>query len=156
MPETGSISRPANRICRVCAASACPAFAARCAIPVLVCGRAQRDISGHPLGSAFYPARTIVTKQRYASRLQIFSRVPSVVPVRSPDLSDWRVSPLAGNVKQNLAPRGGLSRAHKRPPLDSTMERLICSPMPVPFVLVEKNVLKILTACCDGSPKRYR
>jgi hypothetical protein len=39
---------------------------------------------------------------------------------------------LVGNVKQNLAPQGGLSPAHKRPPCDSTMERLIRRPMPVP------------------------
>jgi hypothetical protein len=35
-------------------------------------------------------------------------------------------------VKQKLAPRGELSAAHKRPPCDSTIERQIRSPMPVP------------------------
>jgi hypothetical protein len=35
-------------------------------------------------------------------------------------------------VKQNLAPDGGLSAAHNRPPCDSKMERLIRSPMPMP------------------------
>src|SRR5271168_5102824 len=79
-------------------------------------------------------------------------RVPSAVLGLSPDSSEWRVSSGARNVKQNLAPRGGLLAAHKRPPFDSTMERLICSPIPVPFVLVVKNALNILSACCDGSP----
>ena len=53
-------------------------------------------------------------------------------PVRSPDTSQSRASALVRNVKQNLAPRGELSAAHKRPPCDSTMERLIRNPMPVP------------------------
>src|SRR5271169_1629065 len=41
-------------------------------------------------------------------------------------------SDLVGRVKKKLAPRGKLSEAHRRPPCDSTMERLIRSPMPVP------------------------
>jgi hypothetical protein len=41
-------------------------------------------------------------------------------------------SALVGRVKQKLAPRGELSAAHKRPPCDSTIERLMRSPMPVP------------------------
>jgi hypothetical protein len=52
-----------------------------------------------------------------------------------------------GNVKQNLAPRGELSAAHKRPPCDSMMERLMGSPIPVPLSLVVKNALKICSAC---------
>src|SRR5207302_5233254 len=63
----------------------------------------------------------------------------------------WCASALVGRVKQNLAPRGRLSAAHKRPPCDSTMERLIRRPIPVPWVLVVKNALKILSACCGGS-----
>ena len=47
-------------------------------------------------------------------------------------------------MKQNLAPRGGLSAAHKRPRCDSTLERLIHSPISVPLVLVVKNALKDL------------
>jgi len=39
---------------------------------------------------------------------------------------------LVGRVKAKHAPRGKLSAAHKRPPCDSMMERLIRSPMPVP------------------------
>src|SRR5258708_7208883 len=39
---------------------------------------------------------------------------------------------LVGRVKQKLAPRGELSAAHKRPPCDSTIERLMRSPIPVP------------------------
>src|SRR5580700_4647713 len=41
-------------------------------------------------------------------------------------------SALVGRVKQKLAPRGELSAAHKRPPCDSIIERLMRSPMPVP------------------------
>src|SRR3989442_7497530 len=61
-------------------------------------------------------------------------------------------STLVGRVKQKLAPRGELSAAHKRPPCDSTMERLMRSPMPVPWGLVVKKALKICAACCRGSP----
>src|ERR1019366_2915054 len=39
---------------------------------------------------------------------------------------------LVGRVKAKRAPRGELSAAHRRPPCDSTIERLIRSPMPVP------------------------
>jgi hypothetical protein len=38
----------------------------------------------------------------------------SAGPVRSPDTAESRVSPLADNVKQNLAPRGELPAAHNR------------------------------------------
>ena len=41
-------------------------------------------------------------------------------------------STLVGKVRLKLAPRGELSVAHKRPPCDSIMERLIRSPIPVP------------------------
>jgi len=61
-------------------------------------------------------------------------------------------SALVGRVKWKLAPRGELSAAHKRPPCDSTMERLIDSPMPVPWGFVVKNASKIWFACCGGSP----
>src|SRR5712664_2785394 len=59
---------------------------------------------------------------------------------------------LAGRTKQKLAPRGELLPAHKRPPCDSTMERLMDSPIPVPGGFVVKNALKIWSACCAGSP----
>src|SRR5712691_1982529 len=59
---------------------------------------------------------------------------------------------LVRRVKQKLAPRGELSAAHKRPPCDSTIERLIHSPRPVPSDLVVKNALKICSICCGGSP----
>src|SRR5438477_13008905 len=62
------------------------------------------------------------------------------------------VSLLVGRVKQKLAPRGGLSAAHKRPPCDSTMERLMANPIPVPCRLVVKKALKIWFACFGGSP----
>ena len=69
--------------------------------------------------------------------------------MRSPDPTKSRVSWLVGNVKQNRAPRGELSAAHKRPPSDSIMDRLIPSPIPVPCAFVVKNALKISSACCD-------
>src|SRR5215468_3051527 len=37
-----------------------------------------------------------------------------------------------GKVKQNFAPCPELAVAHKRPPCDSTIERLIARPIPVP------------------------
>src|SRR6266851_636428 len=46
-------------------------------------------------------------------------------------------------VKQNVAPRSSFAVAHKRPPCESTMERLIASPMPEPCILVVKNASKI-------------
>src|SRR6266849_3910996 len=61
-------------------------------------------------------------------------------------------STLVGRVKQKLAPRGELSAAHKRPPCDSTMERLMRSPMPVPCGFVVKKALKIWSASCGGRP----
>src|SRR6267378_5923891 len=61
-------------------------------------------------------------------------------------------STLMGRVRQTLAPRGELPAAHKRPPCDSTIDRLMLSPMPVPSGLVVKNALKIRSACCGGSP----
>jgi hypothetical protein len=39
---------------------------------------------------------------------------------------------LVGRAKAKHAPRGELLAAHRRPPCDSMMERLIRSPMPVP------------------------
>src|SRR5258705_6333831 len=62
------------------------------------------------------------------------------------------VSALAGKVKQKLAPRGELLAAHKRPPCDSIMERLIRSPIPVPLGFVVKKTLNICSAWCGGSP----
>src|SRR5260370_30676996 len=59
---------------------------------------------------------------------------------------------LSGTVKQNLAPREWLSAAHKRPWGASVMERLVRLPMPGPRVFVVKTAVKILSACCGGSP----
>jgi hypothetical protein len=42
-----------------------------------------------------------------------------------------------------LAPRGEPLAAHKRPPCDSIIERLIERPIPVPWLFVVKNGLKI-------------
>src|SRR5438105_2099857 len=58
---------------------------------------------------------------------------------------------LVGSVRENVAPRGELSEAHKRPPCDSTMERLIDSPIPSPRGLVVKNASKIWSRC-GGRP----
>ena len=63
-----------------------------------------------------------------------------------------RVSPSLGRVNWNVAPRPELAAAHKRPPCDSMMDRLIGSPMPVPLALVVKNALKIKSPCCAGNP----
>ena len=57
-----------------------------------------------------------------------------------------RPSTFVGRVRQKLAPRGVWSAAHKRPPCDSTMERLMDSPIPIPFAFVVKNALKIWSA----------
>src|SRR5665213_3225893 len=51
-----------------------------------------------------------------------------------------------------VAPRGELSVAHKRPPCDSMIDRLMDSPIPVPLSLVVKNALKICSACSGGNP----
>src|SRR3979411_535996 len=50
-----------------------------------------------------------------------------------------------------VAPRGEPLEAHKRPPCDSSIERLIESPIPVPWLFVVKNGLKIWSFC-SGSP----
>ena len=48
-----------------------------------------------------------------------------------------------GRVKWNVAPPPLLALAHNRPPCDSTMERLMANPMPLPCALVVKNAEKI-------------
>jgi hypothetical protein len=52
-------------------------------------------------------------------------------------------SAAVGNVKWNVAPRPLFAVAHKWPPCDSTMERLMDNPMPLPWGLVVKNAEKI-------------
>ena len=42
----------------------------------------------------------------------------------------------AGKVNWNIAPRGRLASAHKRPPWASMMDRQIESPIPIPLVFV--------------------
>jgi hypothetical protein len=51
-----------------------------------------------------------------------------------------------GIVKWNIAPSGIRGSAHKRPPWDSTRERLMDKPMPMPCDLVVKNGSKIRSA----------
>ena len=48
-------------------------------------------------------------------------------------------APAVGKVKWKVAPRPELAVAHKRPPCDSMMERLIVRPMPEPCGLVVKK-----------------
>ena len=50
----------------------------------------------------------------------------------TPKVQTFESVTLVGRVKRKLAPRGELSAAHKRPPCDSIIERLMRSPMPVP------------------------
>jgi hypothetical protein len=51
---------------------------------------------------------------------------------RGRSLQPTCASSFVGRVRKNLAPHGELEAAHKRPPWDSTIERLIRSPIPVP------------------------
>jgi hypothetical protein len=48
-----------------------------------------------------------------------------------------------GRVKLKVAPPPLLALAHNCPPCDSTMDRLLAKPMPLPCVLVVKNAEKI-------------
>jgi len=52
-------------------------------------------------------------------------------------------SAASGKVKWKVAPRPLFAVAHNRPPCDSTMERLMANPMPLPCGLVVKNAEKI-------------
>ena len=56
-------------------------------------------------------------------------------------------SPATGRLNKKIAPHPVFFSAHKRPPGNSTMERL---PMPIPRRLVVKNALKIWSDCCSG------
>src|SRR3546814_10837649 len=44
-----------------------------------------------------------------------------------------------GNVKMNFAPCGSFLSAHRRPPCNSTIERQIASPIPIPSRFVVTN-----------------
>src|SRR6267142_4624874 len=74
--------------------------------------------------------------------------IPNHVPVAG----TCRVSAAVGKVKWNVAPRPLFAVAHKRPPCDSTMERLIANPMPLPWGLVVKNASKICSVFSLGKP----
>ena len=74
--------------------------------------------------------------------------IPNHVPVAG----TCRVSAAVGKVKWNVAPRPLFAVAHKRPPCDSTMERLIDNPMPLPWGLVVKNAVKDLPRYSRGQP----
>src|SRR5262249_49851168 len=50
-----------------------------------------------------------------------------------------------GNVKMNVAPRDLLFSAHNRPPCDSTIERQMANPMPIPCSFVVKKGSNILS-----------
>src|SRR5271155_5859699 len=58
---------------------------------------------------------------RWTQTTGLLTGGPSAGSAWSAGTTESRFSPLAGNVKQNLAPHGGLSAAHKRPPCDSTI-----------------------------------
>ena len=58
-----------------------------------------------------------------------------------------------GNVKMNVAPCGSFFSAHNRPPCDSTIERQIASPMPMPFSFVVKNGSNILSGNSTPRPR---
>ena len=60
-----------------------------------------------------------------------------------PVAHSFATSAAVGKVKWKVVPRPELALAHKRPPCDSTIERLIAKPMPEPCGLVVKNALKI-------------
>ena len=47
-----------------------------------------------------------------------------------------------GNVKMNVAPCGSFFSAHSRPPCDSTIERQIASPMPIPLLFRREERLE--------------
>ena len=59
---------------------------------------------------------------------------------------------VTGRVNRNVAPSAETPAAHKRPPCDSMIDRLMGSPMPVPLSLVVKNALKICSACSGDNP----
>src|SRR6266852_1791234 len=71
----------------------------------------------------------------------------SVYATKGDDSVTW-----VGKVKWNVAPRPSLTAAHKRPPCDSTMERLMANPMPLPCGLVVKNAEKISSIFSIGNP----
>src|SRR5215469_4323806 len=71
--------------------------------------------------------------------------LPSTSPERHAGTSAGQ-----GSVKLNVAPRPSLGVAHKRPPCDSTIERLIARPMPEPCGLVVKKALKIWSVLPAG------
>src|SRR5690606_13988630 len=57
-----------------------------------------------------------------------------------------------GKVKTNFAPFGSLFSVQSRPPCDSTMERQIASPMPIPSPFVVKNGSNILSGNSTPGP----
>ena len=57
----------------------------------------------------------------------------------------WTVM-IAGRLNRKVAPRSEAPSVHKRPPCDSMMDRLMRSPIPVPWGLVVKNGSKTCSA----------
>src|SRR5262245_5134916 len=66
-------------------------------------------------------------------------------------LFHFAVTPT-GSVKLKAAPLGDRCSAHNRPPCVSMIERLIVSPMPIPFFFVVKNGSKIELERSFGRP----
>ena len=75
------------------------------------------------------PSAAIISPCAVAGR-----REPAASKARERNMiADQAVTPsVTGTVKWKTAPRGLFGHAHKRPPCDSTMERLIASPIPLP------------------------
>jgi hypothetical protein len=75
--------------------------------------------------------------------MRIIAGEPEGTPNHVPVAGTCRISAAVGKVKWNVAPRPLFAVAHKRPPCDSTMERVMANPMPLPIGLVVKNAEKI-------------
>src|SRR6266436_8005809 len=93
----------------------------------------------------------------FCSRLALASicitaRQPQGTPNHVPVAGTFTPSTAVGKVKWNVAPRPLFAVAHKRPPWDSTMERLMDNPMPLPWGLVVKNASKICSVFSLGRP----
>src|SRR3546814_3073770 len=58
-----------------------------------------------------------------------------------------------GNVKMNFAPCGSFLSAHRRPPCNSTIERQIASPIPIPSRFVVTNGSNILSSDSIPPPR---
>ncbi len=65
------------------------------------------------------------------------------MPNQAASMGGFVSAVAACRVKWNVAPRPPSPLAHNRPPCDSTMERQMAKPIPLPWVLVVKKAEKI-------------